>query len=112
MTTPNSQTQIQLQDTLKAYEAFSEVVNTLSPIANDANDYPTQIANLAMQSAAGTVFANCVSDWTNNFNQVWTVLGQITAQLEAQYTAMTATNNDNTDLAGRTLTDKAGRSIA
>jgi hypothetical protein len=112
MTTPNSQTQIQLQDTLMAYQAFSEVVHTLSPIANDANDYPQQIANLAMQSTAGTVFASAVSDWTANFYQVWTVLGQITAQIENQYTAMTATNNDNTDLAGRTLTDKAGRTSA
>ena len=102
MTTPNPQTQIQLQDTLTAYQAFADAYHTLSPIANDANDYPQQIANLAMQSTAGTVFANCVGDWTANFYQVWTVLGQITTQLEAQYTAMKATEGTNTDLAGGT----------
>jgi hypothetical protein len=101
MTTPNPQTQIQLQDTQQAYQAFADVCNALSPIATDANDYPQQITSLAMQSTAGAVFASCVSDWTANFNQLWTVLGQITAQLETQYTAMTATNNQNTDSAGR-----------
>jgi hypothetical protein len=102
MTASNPQTQIQLQDTLQAYQAFADVCQTLSPIANDVNDYPQQIANLAMQSTAGTVFANCVGDWTANFYQVWTVLGQITTQLEAQYTAMKATEGTNTDLAGGT----------
>ena len=102
MTTLNPQTQIQLQDTKLAYQAFVEVCQTLSPIATDANDYPQQIKNLAMQSTAGTVFAACIDDWTSNFNHLWTVLGQITAQIEAQYAAMTATNGDNTDLAGRT----------
>ena len=99
MTTPNPQTQIQLQDTLQAYQAFADVCQTLKPIANDANDYPQQIANFAMQSTAGTVFASCVSDWTTNFHQLWTVLQQITAQLETQYTAMKSTNDQNTDLA-------------
>jgi len=102
MTTPNPQTQIQLQDTQQAYQAFSDVVHALSPIASDANDYPAQIANLAMQSTAGTVFANAVGDWVANFHQLWTVLGQITNQIEAQYTAMTNTNNQNNDLAGTT----------
>jgi hypothetical protein len=100
MTTPNPQTQIQLQDTQQAYQAFLDVYQTLSPIATDANDYPQQIANVAIQSTAGAVFASCVGDWTDNFNQLWAVLKQITAQLETQYTAMMATNNQNTDLAG------------
>jgi hypothetical protein len=56
-----------------------------------------------MQSTAGQVFAGAIGDWISNFNQVWTVLGQITTQLEQQYTAMKATNDGNTDLAGRTV---------
>ena len=100
MTTPNQQTQIQLQDTQQAYQAFNDVVQALSPIAADANDYPSQIANVAMQSTAGTVFASCISEWIANFFQIWTVLGQITAQIEASYSAMTATNVQNNDLAG------------
>jgi hypothetical protein len=102
MTTPNSQMQIQLQDTYQAYQAFSDVVQALSPIANDVNDYPTRIANLAMSSTAGQVFASAVGDWVNNFHQLWTVLGQITKQIEAEYAAMLATNNHNTDLAATT----------
>jgi hypothetical protein len=99
MTTPNPQTQIQLQDTQQAYQAFVDVCQALSPIAADTNDYPQQIANLAMQSTAGQVFANCVSDWVSNFHQLWTVLGQITAQVEAQYTAMQRNEATNTGLA-------------
>ena len=102
MTTPNSQMQIQLQDTQQAYQAFSGVVQALSPIANDVNDYPTQIATLAIQSTAGTVFANAVADWCSNFHQLWTVLGQITNQIETQYTTMTNTNNQNNALAATT----------
>jgi hypothetical protein len=102
MTTPNPQTQIQLQDTQQAYQAFLEVVQTLSPIASDANDYPQQIANVAMQSTAGSMFAGCVSDWISNFNVLWTVLGQITGQIETQYQTMTANEGQNTGLAGRT----------
>jgi hypothetical protein len=101
-TTPNSQTQIQLQDTQQAYQAFSDVVQALSPIASDVNDYPVRIADLAMQSTAGTKFATAVGDWVANFNQLWTVLEQITSQVEAQYTAMLATNNQNNDLAATT----------
>lgn len=104
MTTPNplAQTQIQLQDTQQAYLAFSDAVATLSPIASDVNDYPVQIANFAMQSTAGTVFANAVADWVSNFRQLWTVLEQITNQVETQYTEMQAANSQNNDLAGTT----------
>jgi hypothetical protein len=102
MSTPNQQTQIQLQDTHQAYLAFSDVVQALSPIASDANDYPVRIANLAMQSTAGAIFSNAVGDWVANFNQLWTVLCQITNQVEKQYTVMLATNNQNNDLAGTT----------
>ena len=103
MTPSNPQTQIQLEQTQQAYQAFLDVVQALSPIATDTNDYPQQIANLAMQSTAGKVFANCVSDWVAQFHQLWTVLGQITAQIEAQYQAMGGVENQNTELASRTL---------
>jgi hypothetical protein len=103
MTTTNTETQIQLQETQLAYQAFLDVCHALSPIATDANDYPQQIANTAMQSTAGTAFANCVSDWTANFNQLWTVLQQITAQIEAQHTAMANVESTNTGLATGTL---------
>lgn len=102
MTTPNPQLQIQLHDTQQAYQAFYDVVQTLSPIASDVNDYPTQIANLAMQSTAGKVFANAVDDWVTNFHQLWTVLGQITNQVETQYRLMLANESKNTGLAGTT----------
>jgi uncharacterized protein YukE len=92
--------QIELSATRQAYQAFSDVCQALSPIATDANDYPTQIANFAIQSTAGTTFAGYISDWTTNFNQLWNVLQQITNQVETQYLTMLATNAKNTDLAG------------
>ena len=99
MTPPNPQTQIQLTDTQQAYQAFVDACQALSPIATDTNDYPTRIANLAMNSTAGSLFSNAVSDWVTHFQQLWTLLGQITAQIEAQYQAMAGVNDQNTDLA-------------
>jgi hypothetical protein len=99
MTTPNAETRIQLQETQQAYLAFEAVCQALGPIATDANGYPQQIANSAMQSTAGAAFASCVSDWTANFHQLWTVLQQITAQVQAQCTAMANVENVNTGLA-------------
>jgi hypothetical protein len=93
------ETQIQIQDTQRAYETFVGVSVALSPIATDANDFPQQIANVAMQSAAGNAFANSVSDWTGNFHQLWVVLQQITAQIGLQYTAMKEVEKANLDLA-------------
>ena len=93
------QTQIQMQDTQRAYEAFAAVVDALSPIAQDANDFPQQIANVAMQGAAGSAFASSVSDWTGNFHQLWVVLQQITQQIGQQYVAMKEAEKTNLDLA-------------
>src|ERR1700677_924760 len=103
MTTPSPQgqanTTIQLNYTHQAYLAFSDVVQALSPIANDANDYPARISNLAMQSPAGRVFSSAVAEWVSNFNSLWGGLEQITRQLETQYATMLAAENHNVNLA-------------
>lgn len=103
MTNSNAETLIQLQEAQRAYEAFADVRTALSPIAADANDYPQRINTLALQGSAGPVFANCVQEWTTSFAHLWSVLGQITAQLEAQYQQMLKVNNLNNDLAAGAL---------
>lgn len=99
MTNSNADTQIQLTETKQAYEAFAEVCKVLGPIASGANDYPQRITGLALQGAAGPAFASCVSEWTTGFYHLWSVLGQVTAQVEITYLHMLRINGLNSDLA-------------
>lgn len=89
----------QQQDILNSANVFQDGVNAMNQIYNEVFAAGDQLKGAAMVSTAGTMFGSAIVQWTDDFNNIKTLLQSMHDQLIATTQSTANTNSANEAIA-------------
>jgi hypothetical protein len=99
MTTPAPVTAQQRAAMLQSAQIFEDGVNDMKQVYSQVFSAGDQLKGQAMVSQAGSLFANAVSEWVGDFNNIINLLGAMHDQLLATSSQTVSTDQANAEIA-------------
>jgi inhibitor of KinA sporulation pathway (predicted exonuclease) len=89
----------QRQAILNGASIFEEGVNAMKSVYSEVFASSTQLKGQAMVSTAGLQFSSAITQWTDDFNNITSLLQAMHDQLLDTTNTTTSTNQSNTEIA-------------